>query len=40
MKNCRSNMSRRAFREAVFTAAIKRRRNPPEKRRIKNEFTE
>ena len=33
-KNCRNNISGQAFLRPIFTAAIKRRRNPPKNRRI------
>ena len=39
-KNCRNNMGGQAFAEPIFTAAIKRRRNPPKNRRIENGCTE
>lgn len=34
-KNYRNNMSEQAFAEPIFTAVIKRRRNPPKNRRIR-----
>ena len=39
-KNCRNNMSGQAFAGLIFTAVIKRRRNPPKIRRIENGLTE